>query len=149
MLPEYLYPERHWPDLHWPIPNDFVQFFRSAIRTRRLLEQKWFVTLIDSAGIRTELGYVNIEDGGSDSVIIIPGTVANGTYQVEIKTTGLAWKGLIQKNFKTIIIDDTSSEPILSTFPLITDFQYDIYHIENQLLMEMYLILAQTMYHRL
>ena len=127
MLPEYLYPERHWPDLHWPIPDDFIQFFRSDIRTRRFLKQKWFVTLIDSVGSRTELGYIDIESDGSDSVLTIPGTVANGTYQVEIKTTGLAWKSLIQKDFQTIIIDDTSSEPIVDTYPLITDFQYDIY----------------------
>jgi len=127
MLPEYLYPERHWPEFHWPIPNDFIEFFRSSIRTRRFLEQKWLVTLINSAGVRTELGYVNINDDGSDSVITIPGTVPNAVYQVEIKTTGLAWKGLIQKDFRSIEIDDTASEPLVDTYPLITDFEYDIY----------------------
>ena len=127
MFPEYLYPDKHWPEFHWPIPNGFVEYFQFPITTRKFLKQKWSVTLINNVGTRYDLGSVDIEDDGSDSVIIIPGTVPNDTYQIEIETTGLAWETLIQKGFKSIVIDDTSSEPLVDTYPLITDFQYDIY----------------------
>jgi len=136
MWPERYYPQRFWPGLHWPIPNNFVACLRRQIRTRRFLEQRWLITLINSSGTRYELGYTDIQDDGTASSIAVPDSVPDGIYDVEIKTTGLAWKELRQKNTATVVIDRTSSEPIVSGLPLLTNFRYDLHRGWLRLLWE-------------
>ena len=126
MWPSLHFPTLHWPQRYWAIPNNFVMYMRRQVRTRQFLEQRWLVTLINAAGTRYELGYVDIEDD-IPSAISIPITVPDGTYDVEVKTWGLAWEGLVQKNTATVVVDRTSSEPITDGLPLFTNFSYDIY----------------------
>jgi len=126
MWPTQHFPARLWPKRHWAIPNNFVQYLLSRIRTRRLLAERWEVSLIDSAGTEYNLGFVDIT-AGSASEILIPPEVPDGTYTVRIWTWGLAWKQLEQKPIGTITIDRTSSTPILDGVPLLTNFRYDIH----------------------
>lgn len=126
MWPERIFPERHWPQKYWAIPNNYVRYLRSLVRTRRFLEERWFITLISSTGTRYELGYTDIEDDIASS-IAVPGSIPDGTYTVEVKTTGLAWENLVQKKTATVTIDSGSSTPITDGLPLFTNFRYDIH----------------------
>ena len=126
-----MWPERHWPSrlfptYHWPTPPGFVQYLRRIVRTRKLLEERWFVTLINAAGTRYELGWCDIE-ADTASALPIPVTVPDGSYDVEVLVNGLAWESLFQKNTASITIDRTSSIPVVASVPLFTNFTYDIF----------------------
>jgi hypothetical protein len=94
------------------------------IRTRHLVPERWHVALVDSAGVRTELGYVPID---SFSTLVIPHSVPDGVYNVEITADGLAWRGLVQKSPGAVTIDWSASAPGVVGLPLFKNLTYDIY----------------------
>ena len=126
MFPERTYPDYHWPQRYWPNPSNLIEYLSTIIRTRRHREERWFVTLINSSGTRYELGWVDIVKGGTASIGIGAG-VPNGTYSIEVKSYGVSWEGLIQKNFGTVTVDTGSSTPVVDDLPIFTNFRYDIF----------------------
>jgi len=119
------WPENYWPGYYWPVTLSLVTGFSRVIRTRRFLKEGWEVTLVNSAGTRYSLGTIN--QTSDERSLIIPVSVPDGTYSVEVITNGLAWDGLVQKNNGSITIDRTSSVPIDTGTPLLTDLRYDSY----------------------
>jgi hypothetical protein len=127
MWPDNYFPDYGWPVRYWSVPNDWAAGQTNATRTRTLLQQRWAVTLINASGTRYALGRCDIDDSGGVSAIVVPDSVPNGTYDVEVRASGLAWEGLIQKTFSTVVIDRTGSEPIETGLPILTGLRYDYY----------------------
>jgi len=94
------------------------------IRTRHFVPQRWNVVLVNAAGTRYDLGSVAI--AGSSASIIIPSSVPDGTYDVEITADGLAWRGVVQKGIGSVTIDSGTSVPEVVGLPLFTNFSYEI-----------------------
>ena len=94
------------------------------IRTRHFIPQRWNVVLVNAAGTRYDLGSVAI--AGSSASIIIPSSVPDGTYDVEITADGLAWRGVVQKGIGSVTIDSGTSVPEVVGLPLFTNFSYEI-----------------------
>ena len=94
------------------------------IRTRHFVPQRWNVVLVNAAGTRYDLGSVPITD--TSATILIPGSVPDGVYDVEITADGLAWRGVVQKGIGSVTIDSGTSVPEVVGLPLFTNFSYEI-----------------------
>src|SRR5690606_7631691 len=94
-------------------------------RSRNLLPEAWSVTLVDSIGARYEAGEIAI--GSGVVKLALPSGLPDGPYNIEITSTGLAWRHLVQKVVGSVTIDSVASEPVVVGWPLITNFRYDIY----------------------
>ena len=125
MWPERYWPERYWPERYWPEINNFVAFRNTRINTKRLRAERWYTTLINSVGTRYPLGWVDVA-GESSVVISIPGSVPDGLYDIEVKTYGMAWEGLVQKNWGSVLLDSGASVIVSEGLPLLTNLRYDI-----------------------
>jgi len=124
MWPTNYWPARYWSLNHWPVLSGRVTQSNVPINNRLFVDRFWTVSLINSDGDEYELGTVAM---GADTLSIeIPGTVPNGTYEVKVVATGLAWEGLIQKSPGTIKIDREASVQVESVITEIRNLRYTI-----------------------
>jgi len=124
MWPSYHWPSYHWPERHWPLVPNHVEQVARSLRTRRLLDERWHVVLVDATGVRRGLGWMDVPTTAAGT-ITVPAWIPDGLYDVEIETYGMAWSGLIQKNIGSILIDSGASERAEEGLPLLTNLRYD------------------------